>query len=171
MDIHQNDLLFGATSSVMRYNCFPRLLDGLFNRIFGIPLIGYFEDAGALFPGNVFRRALRTFERFCRALGIKLKTTKTDRRQKIISLGVRCDFPSPANNMILIITLTEDEATTWTTMIHRVLSTASISRAALESVVGRLSIAQTSRFGRIGQCTMAPLYAKLRAEPYHSIQA
>ena len=57
-------LLFGATSAVLHYSCFSRLLAVLANRIFGIPLIGYFDDFVALAPANVGRLALRTFERF-----------------------------------------------------------------------------------------------------------
>ena len=33
-------LLFGAVAAVWHYNCFSRLLSVVFNRIFGIPLIG-----------------------------------------------------------------------------------------------------------------------------------
>ena len=76
--------------------------------------------------------ALRTFERFCRPIGIKIKKTKTDRRQGIIFLGIRGDFPSPANNMLLSITLPEEKARAWTAMIQRILATGYISHAELE---------------------------------------
>ena len=49
-----------------------RILAVLANRISGIPLIGYFDDFGALAPTNVGRYALRTFERFCNSLWITL---------------------------------------------------------------------------------------------------
>ena len=54
-------------------------------------------------------------------------------------------------------------------MIQRILSAGFISHAELESVIGRLPATQTSVFGRIGRRMMAPLYAKLRADPYHPV--
>ena len=86
MAFHPKALLFGDTSEVLHYNCPPRLPAVLFNRIFGIQSIGYFDDFGALVPGNVGRRALRTSERFCITLGITLKKTKTERCHMIIPL-------------------------------------------------------------------------------------
>ena len=58
---------------------------------------------------------------------------------------------------------------TWTVTIQRILSAGFISRAELESAIGRLSFTQTSAFGRIGRGMMAPLYTKLRAAPYHPV--
>ena len=101
-------LLFGATSAVLRYNCFSRLLSALFNRISGIPSIGYFGDFGALATGNVSRRSLR----FCNKLGITLKKTKTGRCQRIIFLDLHGEFPTPANKMLSSITLPEEKAMT-----------------------------------------------------------
>ena len=73
MAFHPKALLFGANSAVLRYRCFSLLSAVLFNRIFGIPLVEYFDDFGAIGPGNVARMDLRTLERFCHALGAKLK--------------------------------------------------------------------------------------------------
>ena len=161
-------LLFGATSAVLHYNCFSRLLAVLTNRIFGIPLIGYFDDFGALVPANVGRLALRTFEQFCNSLGITLKKTKTDRGKRIIFLGLQGDFPSPGNKMLLSIDLPTVKATTWCNTILSILSRGVISHDELESLIGRLSFTQTSVFGRIGRGMLAPLYAKLRSVPYHA---
>ena len=161
-------LLFGAASAFLRYNCFSRLLAVLANRIFGIPLIGYFDDFGALVPANVGRHALRTFERFCNSLGITLKKTKTDRGRRIISLGLQGDFPSPGNKMLLSIDLPGEKATARRNTIGRILSEGVVSQDALDSIIGRLSFAQTSVFGRVGRGMMAPLYAELRSAPYHT---
>ena len=157
MEFRPKDLLLGATSAVLFYNCSPRLLAVLFSSIFGIPLIGKFGDFRGLAPGNVGRRALRTFARVCRTLGNELKTTKTDRRQKITSLRLRGALPSPANNMLLSITLTEEKATTWSTLAHRVLSTGSISRAELESAIGRLLRANLRLWKDLSMYDGAPL--------------
>ena len=104
MTFHPKVLLFGDTSAVLRYNCFARRSAVLFNRIFGIPSVGYFDDFGALSPGNVRRRGLRTFERSCITLGIALGKTKTGRGQRIIFLGLHGDFPTPASKILLSIT-------------------------------------------------------------------
>ena len=87
----------------------------------------------------------------------------------IIFLGIRGDFPKTANKILSRITRTEEKATTWTAMIHRIPSAGFISRAELESAIVRLSFTRTSVFVRIGRGIMAPLYAKLRAYPYHPV--
>ena len=161
-------LLFGATSAVLHYNCFSRLLAILANRIFGIPLIGYFDDFGALVPSKVGRRALHTFEQFCNSLGITLKKTKTDRGRRIVFLGLLGNFPAPCNRMLLSIDLPTDKADAWCRSIKRILAEGIVSHDELESIIGRLSFTQTSVFGRIGRGMLAPLYAKLRALPYHT---
>ena len=165
MAFHPKALLFGATSAVLHYNCFSRLLAVLTNRIFGIPLIGYFDDFGALVPANVGRSALRTFERFCNSLGITLKKSKTDRGRCIIFLGLHGSFPSPGNKMLLSITLPEEKAAAWPNTTRRVLSEGIISHDELESIIGRLSFAQTSVFGRIGRGMMAPYTPNYAALP------
>ena len=43
-------LWFGTEAAAARYNCFPSLADVLTNLIFGIPLISYIDDFGALAP-------------------------------------------------------------------------------------------------------------------------
>ena len=110
---HPKALLFGDTSEAPRYNWFSLLLGALFNRIFGIPLIGYFDGFGALAPKNLGSRVLRNSESFCRALGIQLDTTKTDRCQEITSLRLRGASPTPSGNMLLIIDLPSAKATRW----------------------------------------------------------
>ena len=64
--------------------------------------------------------------------------------------------PSPAKNMLLSIALPEEKAGALAATTPRIMATGSISHAALESVIGRLSFAQTSGFGWIGRCVMAP---------------
>ena len=67
--------------------------------IFGIPLIGYFDDFSAPAPKNLGRRAIRTFGGFFPTLGMELKTAHADRCQKIICLGLIGGFPTHENNM------------------------------------------------------------------------
>ena len=152
--------LLGATSSVLRYNFFPILLVAIFNKIFGIPLIGRFGDSSALGPNRVGRRTLRAPEKLRRTVDVKLKTTKTDRGQKISSLLPRGDFPPPTNNMLLSTTPPVEKANTWATIIHHVLPTGSISYAELETVIDRLATDQTSVFGGIGRGGEGPAGCK-----------
>ena len=53
MAFHPKALVFGAVSAVLRYNCFSRIISVIFNKIFGIPLLAYFEDFGALVPARL----------------------------------------------------------------------------------------------------------------------
>ena len=42
-----------------------------------------------------------------------------------------------------------------------------LPHSALETIIGRLSFAQTSVFGRIGRAMLSPLYAKLHSRAYN----
>ena len=63
-------LLFGAEAAVLHYNCFSRLASVIFNKIFGIPLLAYFDDFGALVPKRLCEKDLHTFEIFCDTLSL-----------------------------------------------------------------------------------------------------
>ena len=160
-------LLFGAVAAVLHYNCFSRLLSVIFNKIFGIPLIGYFDDFGALVPSKLAPLALKTFERFCDILGIQLKVSKTECSNSLVFLGMKGTFPKPTNGMLLHIELPREKAATWIGLINRIITAGEVSHMELESIIGKLSFTQTSVFGRIGRGMMAPLYAKLKTFPYH----
>ena len=68
--------IFGPTASVVHYNTFSRLLVSLFVRLFGIPMVGFFDDfCFVVFP-NVTDQALVTFIEFCRLLGAHLSSKK-----------------------------------------------------------------------------------------------
>ena len=55
---------------------------------------------------------------------------------------------------------------TWDATIQRILTAGFIPHSESGSVIARLSFTQTSVFGVVGRSMMAPLYAKLRADPY-----
>ena len=159
-------LVFGAVSAVLHYNCFSRLISVMFNKIFGIPLLAYFDDFGALVPARLCERALRTFESFCETLGIRLKVAKTELGTRLTFLGLKGNFPRPSNGMTLSIRLPKKKAAAWAMSIAAHASCGKISHADLESVIGRLSFTQTSVFGRIGRAMLSPLYTKLHATHY-----
>ena len=162
-------LLFGAVAAVLRYNCFSRLPPAMFNKIFGIPMVGYFDDFGALVPSKLAPLALRTFGRFCGIIGIQLKVTKTECANSLVSLRLKGGFPKPPNGALRHIEHPRPNAATWINMIRRVVGSGSVSHMELESIIGRLFFTQTSVFGRIGRGMVAPLYAKLRTFPYRHV--
>ena len=162
-------LLFGASSAVLPSNCFSRLLDVLFDRIFGTPLIGYFGDFGAVAPKNLGRCALRTFERFRHTVGIKLKTAKTDRWQMITP---------PVHPMRLPATCEQhaaDHHAPWregkALDFYDPSCTFDWAHFARRTGICHCQtlVYANLRLRGVGRCMMAPLYAKLRTDPYHSI--
>ena len=149
-------LLFGATSAVLHYNCFRRLLSVLVDRIFGIPIVGYFDEFGAPSPEEMDDLALETFEHFCDAISIRLKASKSKVGNEMVPLGLNRSFPHPPNSMTLRIALPKGKRRKSPRMIARIIETGPIAFAEIESVVWRLSFNQTSVFGRTGSAMMAP---------------
>ena len=76
-------LLFGAVSAVLRYNCFPRSLDVIINRYFGIPLLNYYDDFGAFCPSPLAERALSIFSSSTTILGSDLNDEKSKFGKKL----------------------------------------------------------------------------------------
>ena len=144
-------LLFGAETSVIRYHCFSRILGILINRIFGIPLVAYFDDLGSMPPSEIEQLALNTAELFLIALGVFPKKDKAGLGREMTSLGLLGSFPGPENEMTLETSLPDDKKRPWAEMILRILRTGAISRDDLESLIWRLSFSQTSLFGRFWQ--------------------
>ena len=146
-------LLFGAESSVLHYDCFPRLISAIFNNIFGIPLMVEFEDCGALIPKNRAGRALRTIVQFCEILGIRLKLKKTEPDARIAFLGLQGTAPQATNDMLLTIKLHKEKAARWATDIARYVDSGSISHRDIESAIGgRRSPRRPSPAGSADPC-------------------
>ena len=57
-------LLFGAVAAVLHYNCFSRIIAVLANRIFGLPMVNYFDDLGCLILSQISRTGLNNFREF-----------------------------------------------------------------------------------------------------------
>ena len=51
----------------------PRIIAELVFHIFGIPMISYSDDFGALLPAELAQQGLETFAKWCNLLGIPLK--------------------------------------------------------------------------------------------------
>ena len=162
-------LLFGAEAAVIHYNCFSRILGVLVNKIFGIPLVTYFDDYGAMTPDVINKLALDTTKIFLLTLGVFLKDDKTKLGSTMTFLGVQGIFPSPTNGMTLEVSLPADKKQKWADAITRILDLGVITHDQLESLIGRLSFSQTSIFGRFGRPMLTHLYTKLNAHRYHPV--
>ena len=65
-------LMFGSIADVIHYDVFSRILAELMRRIFGIPMISYFDDFGALLPASPAIRGLEVFTQWWQLLRIPL---------------------------------------------------------------------------------------------------
>ena len=69
-------LLFGSIASVLHYNIFPRAISELVAKIFGILIVCFFDDFGALIIKCLAIEGLWCFQQFCDICGIDLKPRK-----------------------------------------------------------------------------------------------
>ena len=81
-------------------------------------------------------------------------------------LGLTAYFPHPSNQTSLVISPPMDKAHRWARMIYEILDSKLAPRATLESLIGRISFAQTAVFGRFGRAMIKPLYTKLYSKRY-----
>ena len=94
-------MLFGAVAAVPHYNVFSRIVAELFTKIFGIPIISFFDDFDSLAPGPLARRALDSPNAFCEILGIRPRPGKSDVGPRVNFLGIRGSSPCAANGVKL----------------------------------------------------------------------
>ena len=159
-------LLFGAVAAVIHYNTFSRIISELVCRLFGIPMLSYFDDFGALLPANLARKGLVTFTEWCSLLGIGLKLKKSEVGSEITFLGLLGSFPSKANGMQLSVTLTKEKASRWHSIIIKHLSDGTITQMELEKLIGKLCFSQTCLFGKFARTHLRCLYKKLHMRRY-----
>ena len=156
--------IFGSTASVVHYNTFSRLLVSLFVRLFGIPMVGFFDDFGFITFADIMDPALAAFIEFCRLLGVHLSAKKCAVGTTITFLGLKGSFPSPSNRFTLQIALDPEKASKWSALIESFISAQSIDSNSLDKLLGRLSFATTNIFGKFARAMAKPLY-DLRHSP------
>ena len=139
------------------YNCLSRALAVLANKIFGIPLLSYFDDYGSIIPETLGRPALETVDSFFNVLGALINDNKTDLGRKVVFSGITGEFPNSDNGTALSISLPLGKARSWSLMIQKAIGLGVIGHKELESLIGRLSFALTSIFGRFGRAMLAAL--------------
>ena len=159
-------LMFGSTAAVVHYNTFSRLLVSLFVRLFGIPMVGYFDDFGFVIFQTVSREALDTFRDFCRIIGTSLAAKKCSVGTANSFLGIRAVLPSTSNAFRLSLSLDPEKAAVWSTLLEDYIKTRTIDHKSLDRLIGRLSFAQTNIFGKFARSLAQALYDKLHAHPY-----
>ena len=152
--------IFGSVAEVIHYNCRSRMISAFANKIFGIPILAYCDDLGALSPERVALPALQACQSFSALVGYLLKIIKTDIGREVTFLGFLGKFPIPENDMALEIALPMEKATAWSARIGRFLELGVITPTEIDSLIGRLSFSKTSVFGRFGRPFLPHLYAK-----------
>ena len=159
-------LLFGAIAAVIHYNVFSRIISELMCRLFGIPMISYFDDFAALLPSSLAASGLDTFSRWCSIMGITLKLKKSEVGPHVTFLGLLGSFPSVKNHMKLRVSLTEEKANKWADSIRKYLQQGLISSSELDKLIGKLCFSQTCLFGKFARTQLRCLYKKLHAPRY-----
>lgn len=161
-------LMFGSVAAVLHYNIFSRLVTAVFTRLFGIPLICFFDDFAALLPAQLAGKGLAVFTRFCELLGIRLKRAKSEVGPVITFLGLQGTFPSKSNGSSLSICLPIPKKKAWAALIASYLAQNRLSYQELEKLIGRLSFSQTMLFGKFARTQLRPLYQKQHRRIYNA---
>ena len=162
-------LLFEAVSALIHYNCLARPLAVLINRTLGIPVLIYFDDFGALEPESLGTMALWMVENTTPTLCAPMKSTKSLVGAHHTFLGLLGSFLVPQKGLILSIELPQGKIAKWPHIIRDRIADGRITSKHLEKLIGKLSFAQTSVFGRFGRSLLIPLRDKLSERPYSEI--
>ena len=157
-------LIFGATASVLHYNILSRIVAVIINRLFGIPLIAFYDDLGSPIPFELGEEALQLVTEVCRCLGMILNYKKCLWGNPLSFLGLTGYFPTMQNNWQLSITLTEDKIAKWPAQISHFLTEGKIMHAELHKLIGKLSFAQSMVFGKCARSFLRPLYTWLHSD-------
>ena len=158
--------LFGSTAAVLHYNALSRIIASLLCRILAIPTLGYYDDFGFFAHTSDETETMAAIVECLTLFGFTLKTAKSVIGSSNTFLGLTAFFPQPANQMSLAISLPRDKAHRWARMIATILRSGTISHATIESLIGRLSFAQTAVFGRFARAMLKPLYTKLYSKRF-----
>ena len=154
-------LLFGATASVLHYNVYSRIIAAFFNRLFGIPMVAFYDDLGSHMISELTQDALSLVKEASLLLGIILNEDKCDGGNPLSFLGLLGSFPDASNSWKLSISLTTEKVQRWSSQIELFLSEGKISFTELQKLIGKLSFAQSTVFGKCARAFIRPLYSWL----------
>ena len=114
------------------------------------------------------KKATGAFIRWCELFGITIKLKKPEVRPDITFLCLIGSFPSRANGMRRIVSLTAEETERWAATIRKHLRERIISPRGLGKLIGKLSFSQTCLFGEFARTQIRCLYPKLHARRYEA---
>ena len=158
--------LFGSTAAVLRYNALSRIIASPICRILAIPTMGYFGDFGFITRTADRKETMKTLIECLTLFRARFEGRKSAIGNSNTFLGLSAFFPQYPNQMSLAISSPREKARRWDRAIFDILREKSISHAAIESLVGRLSFARPSVFGRFARAMLKPLYVKLYSKRY-----
>ena len=110
--------------------------------------------------------ALWMVESTSSALGAPMKTIKSLVDAQPAFLGLLGSLPDHRKGLILSIELPQGEIVKWSQIIRDHIADGRITSKQIGKLIGELSFAQTSVFGRFGRALLMPLRDKLRETPY-----
>ena len=169
MDSHHGRPYLERPQQSIITTVFSRIIAVIINRLFGLPLVNYFDDLGSMIPTSLSDTGLRLLQAVCALFGVILEDRKADIGRQIVFLGLLGHFPGPDTDMILSITLSDEKMTDWIAIVRNVLSAGRISHKDLKSLTGKISFSQTPIFGRFGRVVVQPLYRKQYAAYYQPL--
>lgn len=132
------------------------------NLIFGIPLLSYYDDFGALSPEIIGQRALSTIIKGAKLLLILFNDRKSEWDNTTKFLGLLGPFPRPENGMALSISLPLDKVDRRADIAERIATKGEITHQELGKLVGKLSFSQTAVFGMFGRTMINRSSANLK---------
>ena len=113
-------LLVGASAAVRHYSRFPRIISMVISRLFGLPLVNYFDDPGSMAPPSLSADGIRLLADVCGLFRDILEGRKTDLGRRIALLGSRGHFSGPDTDLIVSISLS-DEKDAWAASARKAL--------------------------------------------------
>ena len=126
--------------------------------VFGIPMLSYFDDFGALLPAKLDKQAIRTFSAWCELIGAPPQAPKSEVGQQVTFLVLLGSFPTYKNGMQLNVTLPKGKSNKWPNQIHTHVNEGYISYNDLEKLIGKLCFSQTCLFGKFAREQLRCLY-------------
>ena len=80
---------------MLHYNCLSRAISVLTDKIFGIPILAYFDALGALNPERIAYNAIGTFRKFIALFGYFLKDSNKDLGGEVLFPGAPGQISKP----------------------------------------------------------------------------
>ena len=110
----------GAVAVVSHYNLFSRLITERVCRLWGIPLMRFYDDFGAKMPLEVAQPSLWSLTGFCEKLIVFLETAKSDVCSEVTFSGPLGHLPCAARGCTSRVSLPREKADSWAPSIDEI---------------------------------------------------